>query len=82
MMSNEPDTPSEHEQRGERTDANVLVGFLTGEGAQVAKQIDEADSDASVDVQDQLRMVEKSARAHEAKTKIHAGDSQYPSSQS
>lgn len=67
MMSNEPDTPAEHEKPIERTDANVLVRLLTRERARITKEIDEADGDASVDVQDQLQNGAMSMRISSSK---------------
>ena len=54
MVSNESDAPAEDEQAVEGTDPDVLVGLFGCEGARVTEEVDEADSNATVDVQDEL----------------------------
>ena len=53
MVSNETNAPAEHEQAVQGTDLDVLVSLLRGERSTVPEQIDEAHSDASIDVQDE-----------------------------
>jgi hypothetical protein len=55
VVTNEPDTPAEHEQTVEGTDPDVLVSLLGCEGSRVMQEVDEADSDATVNVEDELR---------------------------
>jgi hypothetical protein len=54
VVSNEPDTPAEHEQTVEGTDPDVLIHLLGCGGARVTQEVDEADGDASVDIEDEL----------------------------
>ena len=53
MVANETDTPSNNEQAVERTNLDVLVGLFARESTRVPEQVDEAHSDASIDVQDE-----------------------------
>lgn len=53
-MRNQPNTPAQHEEAVEHAHLQVLLGLLGGEGAAVAQQVDEADGDAAVDVEDQV----------------------------
>ena len=55
LVKVEPNTPAEHEQIVEGTDPDVLISLLRCEGARVAQEVDEADSDATVNVEDGLR---------------------------
>lgn len=53
-MSNETDGAAQHEQAVENTHAEVVFGFFGAKGTRVAEQVDEADGDAAVDVEDQV----------------------------
>ena len=53
-MSNEPNTLAEDEPAVEGRDPDVLVSLFGCEGARVAEEVDEADSNATDDVQDEL----------------------------
>ena len=53
VVSNESDAPAEDEQAVEGTDPDVLVGLFGCEGAGVTEEVDEADSNASIDVEDE-----------------------------
>jgi hypothetical protein len=53
--ADEPNTPAKHEQTVEGTDPDVLIGLLGCEGARVTQEVDEADSDATVNIEDELR---------------------------
>jgi hypothetical protein len=66
MVSDEPNTPAEHEQTVEGTDPDVLISLLGCEGARVTQEVDEAGSDATVNVQDKL---ERSRVSEEDKEK-------------
>lgn len=37
------------------TNLNVVISFLTGERTAVPQQVDEADGDTSIDIQDKLK---------------------------
>jgi hypothetical protein len=53
-MGNETNAATKHEQTIEDTHLKVVFGLFSGEGAAVAHQIDEADCDAAVDVEDKV----------------------------
>lgn len=53
-MSNETNATAENEEAVERTNLDVLVCFLTGESTAVAQQVDEADGNATINVEDKL----------------------------
>ena len=53
-MRNQADAPAQHEQSIEHPHVQVVFGFLWGESAAVAKQVDEADGNAAVDVEDEV----------------------------
>lgn len=53
-MRNQTNTPTEYEQSVEDAHFEVVFGFLGGEGAAVAEQVDEAYGDAAVDVEDEV----------------------------
>lgn len=55
MMTNEPDATTENKEAVEGTDLNVLIGFFTSKGAAITQEIDKADCDATIDIQDELR---------------------------
>ena len=54
VMRNETNTPAQHEQAIEHAILEIILGFFGREGSAVAKQVDEADGDAAVDVEDQV----------------------------
>lgn len=53
-MGNQANAATEDEKTVENTHLKVVLGFLSGESATVAEQVDEADGDTSIDVQDQV----------------------------
>lgn len=53
-VSNQADTPTQHEETVEHTHLEVVLGLLGAEGAAVAEQVDEADGNATVDVEDKV----------------------------
>lgn len=53
MVTNEPNAPAQHEQTVEGADLDVLIRLLGGERARVPQEIDEADGDAPIDVEDE-----------------------------
>ena len=53
VVSNETDTPSKNEQAIESSDLNVLIGFFRSECTRVTEQVDEADGNAAVNIQDE-----------------------------
>jgi hypothetical protein len=54
MVTDESDAASEDEQTVEGTNLDVLISLLGGERTTVTEEIDEADGDASIDIQDKL----------------------------
>ena len=77
MVTNETNATTEDKQPIERPNLDVLVRLFGGEGAAVPEEIDKADGDAAVDVQDELWLTNVSeARSDESKKKK---DAQYPS---
>ena len=53
VVADETDAATEDEQTVERANLDVLVRLLRREGAAVAEQVDEADSDTAVNVEDE-----------------------------
>ena len=53
-VGDETDTTAQHEQTVQHAHLEVILGLLGAEGAAVAQQVDEADGDAAVDVEDQV----------------------------
>lgn len=53
-MSNQTDTAAQNEETVKHTHAQVVFRLLGRESAAIAEQIDEADSDTAVDVEDQI----------------------------
>lgn len=54
VMRDQTDTPSKHEQAVEDTHVHVVFGFLGAEGTAIPHQINEADSDAAIDVENEI----------------------------
>ena len=54
VMGNQTDASAQDEQTVEHAHVEVILGLLGAEGTAVAHQIDEADGDAAVDVEDQI----------------------------
>lgn len=54
MVTNETDGSTEHEETVQHTDLDVLIGLLWREGTTVTEKVDEADGDATIDVEDKL----------------------------
>lgn len=54
VMRNQTNRATEHEQAIEHAVVQVVLGLLGGEGAAVAHEVDEADGDAAVDVEDEV----------------------------
>ena len=69
MVTNETNATTKNKQPIERPNFDVLVRLFRGEGAAVPEEIDKADSDAAVDVQDELWLtnVSEARRGHESK---------------
>jgi hypothetical protein len=53
MVTNEPNAPPKHKQAVQSTDLDVLIRLLGSERARVPQEVDEADSNAPVDVEDE-----------------------------
>jgi len=53
-MGNQTNGATEHEQTVEHTHLEVVLGLFLRESATVSEQVDEADGDAAVDVEDQV----------------------------
>jgi hypothetical protein len=54
VMPDEADTAPEHEQPVQRADLDVLLGFFGCKRTAVTQEVDEADCDTSIDVEDKL----------------------------
>jgi len=54
VVRNKTDGPTKDEETVEDTVFKVVFGFLGREGTAVADKIDEADGDASINIQDQI----------------------------
>jgi len=67
MVTNETNATTEDKQPVERPDLDVLVRIFGGEGAAVPEEIDKADGDAAVDVQDELWLTTSARRSEEGK---------------
>ena len=78
VVANETDAAAEDEQTVERADLDVLVGFFGREGAAVAEEVDEADGDAAIDVQDELER-KKGSDKQNVVGRTERGDIQCPS---
>ena len=55
VVADEADGATEDEEAVQGADLDVLIGLLGRESARVAQQVDEADGDAAIDVEDELR---------------------------
>jgi len=53
-VGNQTNGTTEHEQTVENTHLEVILCLFRGEGAAVAEEIDEADGDTAVDVEDEV----------------------------
>jgi hypothetical protein len=54
VVADETDASSKDEQPVQRANLDVLICFFRREGTRVAKEVDEADGNATVDVKDEL----------------------------
>jgi len=54
MVTNETDAASENEQTVQSTNLDILISLLGGEGTAVSQEIDEADGNAAIDVENKL----------------------------
>ena len=54
VMRNQANTPTKYEQSVEHTHVQVVLGFLGTEGAAVSHQINKANCDAAIDVENQV----------------------------
>ena len=53
-VGNQTDAAAEHEQTVEHTHLEIIFGFFGRKGAAVAHEVDKADGDAAVDVEDEV----------------------------
>ena len=53
MVTNEANATSKDEQAVQAPDPNILVGFFPGKCTGISEQVDKADGNATVDVQDE-----------------------------
>jgi len=53
-VGNQTNGTTEHEQTIENTHLEVVLRLFRGEGAAVAEEVDEADGDAAVDIEDEV----------------------------
>jgi hypothetical protein len=54
VMSNQTDAATEDKETIEHTHAEVVLSFLWREGATVAEKVNEADSDTTVNIKDEV----------------------------
>ena len=54
VMSNQTDASAQHEETVQNTHVEIIFGLFSAECAAVAHQVDEADSDTAVDVENQV----------------------------
>jgi hypothetical protein len=54
IMGNQTDGTTKHEQTIEDTHLHIVLGLLLREGAAVAHQVNEADSNAAIDVENKI----------------------------
>ena len=55
MVANETDATAKNKETVEGSNLDVLVSFLASERATITEQIDEADGNATIDVEDELK---------------------------
>lgn len=63
-MRNQTNAPAEHEKTIQHAHLEIVLRLLLTEGAAVAQQIDEADRDAPVHVEDQIVLFRRRDRFH------------------
>lgn len=56
MVTNETNAATKNEETVEGTNLDVFISLFGGEGTAIAEQVDEADSNTAVDVEDELRV--------------------------
>jgi len=76
MMADETNRTAKNEEAIQGTNLDVFISFFRGEGTAIAEEIDKADGDATIDVQDELYTGQCCTR------KIRDVDAQCPSSRS
>lgn len=54
IMRNQADAPTKNEESVEHTHVEVVLGFLGAESSTIAQEINEADCNATVDVEDEV----------------------------
>jgi hypothetical protein len=54
VMANETDAATENEETVERSNLDIFLRLLRGKGTAITKQIDEANGDASIDIENEL----------------------------
>lgn len=54
VVRNQTDATAEHEQTVQDTHLQVILNFLGGEGTAVAEEINEANGNATIDIQDEV----------------------------
>lgn len=64
VVRNQTDAAAEDEQSVQDTHPHVVLDLLAGECAAVAHQVDEADGNAAVDVQDEVVLLRGGHRLH------------------
>jgi len=72
-MGNETNTTTEHKQSAQNAVAQIVLGLLGRKGAAVAQQVDEADGDAAVDVEDQVVLFARRHRLDRLGVVEHGG---------
>ncbi len=64
IMGDETDAAAQDEETVEDAHVEVVLGLLGREGAAVAHEVDEADGDAAVDVEDEVVLLRRRHRLH------------------
>lgn len=62
VVGNETNATAQHEQTVQDTHLQVVLGLLGGESARVAEQVNEADRDTAVDVEDEVVLLGRGHR--------------------
>ena len=59
VMRDQTDTPTEHEQAVKDAHVHVVLGFLGAKGTAIPHQIDKADGDAAVHVENEVVLLRR-----------------------
>ena len=64
VMGNQPDTPSQDEETIQDSHAEVIFGLFWAESTAVAHQVNEADRNTPIDVEDQVVLLRRCDGLH------------------